>query len=370
MLLITKTKVKPPAVKTIKTVADKVYHCSDISLVYGVELEIENLNPEIHPDTFLVSNMTRHEDNSLRNNGWEFVTQPMKLRELEYTLRLFFERGGFSKNNYSERCSTHVHCNTTDMTLDQIQGLLAVYLVYESLLFQWVGADRDKNIFCVPLRETTLTMSMIQEGDLDSWQHKWEKWEKYTALNLKPLFTQGTIEFRHMPGTCDVDAIILWCNLIGKMFAYAKRNSFKDIITALTSLNSSSRYAELTQDIFGEYAHLFMNRPEFTIYLEEGVLNLKYGLVKQQKIASKPSLTNEDVIRLMEQNAQFVRNMQRRNEARGQVRPAANIRDRVILNNWPSPRNDGAVDVFGFNAPAEPPRQVVADTTNQGDPEF
>jgi hypothetical protein len=104
------------------------------------------------------------------------------------------------------------------------------------------------------------------------------KWRKYTALNLLPLYTQGTIEFRHMPGTCDLNFILQWCEIISSMFKYARNHEFKDVVAMLLDLNTSSAYATFMQNIFQGNLYDVLAVGPFREYLEEGVINMKVML--------------------------------------------------------------------------------------------
>lgn len=248
------------------------------SLLYGVELEIENAPLWGEWEGYGYS---FKEDHSLRNHGIELITQPMTISVLNYCLEKFFERSKVTDRNYSERCSVHVHANCRDMSLDQVSVVALLYQVFEVLLFQFIGADRNKNIFCVPWYETTLTHSVINQ--LKAGDHgQLKKWQKYTALNLLPLYKYGTIEFRHMAGTHDLKFIIDWCNLIGCLFAYAKEHTLEQTREWIIDLNTTSAYRDTLQTVFGQWADL-LRKPGFEILLEEGVLNMKYSLMEKKK---------------------------------------------------------------------------------------
>jgi hypothetical protein len=249
---------------------------ADPDLMYGVELEIENLNPEVSKGDFCVAGTVFHEDGSLRNNGGEYVTKPMKLRELQYVLNQFFRKNQFNEDNYSERCSVHVHANVGDMEWEQVKTLILVYQVFERSLFSFIGGERDKNIFCVPLYDTQLTQNLIDRKGSDV-AGKWKSWEKYTALNLLPIFSQTTIEFRHMGGTCDLNRIMLWCNIIGCLFAFAKRESFEEASKYFLSLNTTSAYKEAVFRVFGEWSYVLLSLPTHEQDMEDGVLTAKYA---------------------------------------------------------------------------------------------
>lgn len=271
--------VKAPYVLKKLLVAPEIG--SDPSLLYGVELEIENCNPD-DPRSHRVPGMEYHADGSLRNFGAEFVTQPMKMRELSYVLQQFFMKNNFNADNYSERCSVHVHCNVGDLTVEQLSTVLLLYQVYERSLFAFVGGERDKNIFCVPWYDTRLTHRIFSSFDRGILS-RLRDWEKYTALNLLPIYTQGTIEFRHMPGTPDVAFILKWCDIIGQMFAYARKNTLSELLNTIITLNSSSRYHALTYDVFGEHADMLLMNIEH--HMERGVIDVKYSMMATQKAA-------------------------------------------------------------------------------------
>lgn len=253
---------------------------ADPSLIYGVELEIEGLDG-IFQDR-CVSGISAHEDGSLRNSGYEYITAPMCHRELMYVLNQFFLKNKFRDANYSERCSTHVHANVQDLTPEQVKTILVVYMVFERLLFSWIQGDRYNNIFCVPLHETRATFDVVVNGDVNDWVGRWKNWEKYTAINLLPMFSLGTIEFRHMGGTCDLERINTWTTIIGKMFAWARTHSLDETINVLKVLNTTSQYQAILTQIFGEVAPALRNNT-FIQDMEAGVLMLKYGCSNSKK---------------------------------------------------------------------------------------
>lgn len=280
-------KINPPVPYGVKSLLHLPQIGADPSLIYGLELEIENMGHLANPKDACVPGFSYHEDGSLRNNGAEYVSSPMRMRELSHCLHEFFSKNKLTENNYSERCSVHVHTNVTDLTLDQLRTLVFVYVVFEKVLFSFIGNERDKNIFCVPLYDTTMLQQLLNK---DFFNHKMAKWEKYTALNFLPIFKspvnengQGSIEWRHMAGTCDEQYILLWCNLIGKMFAYARTHEWEPTLKFFLELNTSSAYKEAMMEVFQELSTCLEQTPAFVENLEEGVLRVKYSLSQKQE---------------------------------------------------------------------------------------
>lgn len=241
------------------------------SLLYGVELEIENV-PD-WPD-MVVPGINSVADGSLRNNGREFITQPMTYSNLAYCLNSFFTKNKLTKDNYSERCSIHVHTNCLDMTMDQIKTVLFLYQMCEKVLYSWVDPERFDNIFCVPWSQTNITYQSLSEKVDPT---TWKTWRKYTGLNLLPLYEHGTIEWRHMSGHNDVPKLLQWCQLIGAIYTYALTHSLSEVREQLLELNTNSQYQTMLERVFKEHASLFYTMPTYTQDLEDGVLNLKYA---------------------------------------------------------------------------------------------
>ena len=288
--------------------SDKGYTTTDLpvsspDLVVGLELEIESWDGDNEYRGFEFK-----EDNSLRGNSIEAVTRPTKVKYLHHLLTGFFDHNKITESNYSERCGTHVHMNVSDLTEDQLATFCMLYQVCERLLFTYVGDDRDKNIFCVPWEQAGISYDLLH--NLRTRRVDFGRsWRKYTALNLVPITSFGSVEFRHLPGTCDVPYIMGWINLIGCMYNYAKSRSYTDTQKTVIDLNTSSAYNAFITDIFGEYTSLFTvdNLHE---QLEIGVINVKLMSISDLKPKSKiktpaekynlayiDDLVNEDMLR-------------------------------------------------------------------------
>jgi hypothetical protein len=254
----------------------------------GVELEIENCNEEWCTAGFKVV-----PDGSLRNSGLEFVSSPMTYSNMVYALDTFYDRNKPQvrwseiypeeydiSSNYSDRTSIHVHTNVGDLTIKQLQTLCLLYEVFENLLFAFVGNDRDKNIFCVPWQETTLSYSVIPKLVTDPGSIR--NWQKYTALNLLPIMSQGSVEWRHLHGTSNRDQIYTWLRLIGHMYAYVLSCEFDKTADVFKALNTSSAYDKMLDEVYkGDADRLRV--PNYRVLLEEGVLAMKFALMEPAK---------------------------------------------------------------------------------------
>jgi hypothetical protein len=273
--------IEKPEPAVVKKLLISLPNCANPDLIYGMELEIENL-PRNDVE-YLVPRMSCVRDDSLRNHGKEFLTVPMRYRELSYTLDQFFKKNDFfNNNNYSERCSIHVHANCTDITQEELRTILMLYQVFERVLYNFVGNERDKNIFCVPWYDTTLNYDisnkLLNKDGLLYLRH----WQKYTGLNLLSLFQKGTIEFRQLHGTNNLKKILDWLNIIGCLFRFAKQNTSKDVENILLELNTTSKFAEITRAVFGEYTEA-LQVDNYKEALESGVITMKYSIASKKE---------------------------------------------------------------------------------------
>ena len=131
---------------------DKKLYKEDSTLVsnehaVGVELELENIRyfrrEEKYPDIFQFWNAV--EDGSLRQ-GTEFIfSEPYKAANISRALEVMDEFLKVYKYNgkpakISDRCSVHVHLDVRDMTSEDLNNLVLVYMFFERVLFKVVDA--------------------------------------------------------------------------------------------------------------------------------------------------------------------------------------------------------------------------------------
>ena len=174
----------------------------------GIELELEGFTQEatveatrrVHPDWTIVP------DGSLRNGGVEFITTGGLGGE---RLAGAIERiqAALEVVNYdaSWRCSTHMHVNMLDFTVNQVVRFVLAYTACEPVLFEFCGAYRKSSNFCTPVLDSLPFHRKIMSrmwDDAVARRHPVSMCNKYVALNLLPLFPDqrgralGTVEFR------------------------------------------------------------------------------------------------------------------------------------------------------------------------------
>jgi len=251
------------------------------ALVVGFELETEECGrlPSSFASKADSMNIGVERDGSLRGNAYEFISRPMQSQHALAAIGDFIEWAGFTEENYSDRCSVHVHVNCTDMEMEQISNVALLYTIAEEILFEYVGGHRDSNIYCIPWSQCRSHFDLIQNF-LTRPDFQLKKWNKYTALNLLPLSSIGTIEFRQMHGTADMEKITRWVNIIGAMFKWAKEVELKDLIGEIKTLNTTSQYETFFNRLVG--SQLVYN-DTYRAKLEAGVISAKYSLISANR---------------------------------------------------------------------------------------
>jgi hypothetical protein len=271
-----------PKVYKPKTIAAA---CSGADQVVGVEIEVERCAHSMdHYQINLSKAWEVKTDGSLRGNAFEYITRPMSLGHTIPELATFYATTGFTQQNFTDRTSIHVHANVTDMTVNQVSTLFMVYSVLEELLFEFVnkykwpdkwGASRDTNLYSVPWNQCRVNKQVVRNLLSDP-SFVPRNWHKYTALNLAPIRTLGTVEWRHMHGSADMEKITKWLNIIGSIMDYSKKNEFKDVQGTINGLNDTSAYRQFFTAVLQEHLPF---EDHYTTKLASGVVNAKYALI-------------------------------------------------------------------------------------------
>ncbi len=217
----------------------------DKNTYLGIEVEVENIRRWDNDCPY----WSITDDGSLRNNGREFISLPIRAWRVEQALTQL-QKELNPDVDFSERTSVHIHMNVRTLTLAQLEAMILTYLVFERTLFRYVGHKRDESIFCVPIHSTTLGYNLyelIYDKQLSI------DWFKYTALNLIPVMEKGTVEFRHMYGTLDKNVLMPWINMLLGLKVYALRNSPEYIKNRILELNTTSQFRMFGEEVFGIY---------------------------------------------------------------------------------------------------------------------
>jgi hypothetical protein len=197
----------------------------DNNIGIGVEIELENIVYFSHTPGYpgIFNLWQAVEDGSLRS-GTEFIFDgPLKGINITDALDVMGDfLGAYLRDGkppkVTDRCSVHIHLDVSDMDKDQLNNLVAIYYLVERVLFQYVDPIRSKNNYCRPLTDSTFKYVfkklLKNDNDYDLIYLVKQLCEKYSALNVLPISTFGSAEFRHHQGTTNMKDVLNWINII------------------------------------------------------------------------------------------------------------------------------------------------------------
>jgi hypothetical protein len=180
--------------------------------------------------------------------------------------------------------------------LEELEKFLILYLIFERSLYR-VSGDRWHNNFCVPLYNYPINVKemlhSLSKGEF------YNSWFKYYGLNLSPIFGGesskiGTIEFRHLIGTKDINHILLWVNLITSLKIAAKRMNIVQLKQRIIDMNNTSDYNTLVEEVFRSHSTVIKEQPTFKDDVEMCITQLKYCmLIKDINISIEIPIINQ-----------------------------------------------------------------------------
>ncbi len=269
----------------IKKTYPTKYNINNDTLI-GIEVEVENIlcRADCAP-------IWKHkEDGSLRNYGVEYISQPIQAQYIPSVL--FYLHRKLKRENvplYTPRTSIHVHINVQDMSFKQIQAFTILYLCFESLLYEYAGKNRNKSIFCVPLSHAGYVKFLMdffhyKDNRNRHFMSFFYDWHKYTGFNLNPISTLGTIEFRHLSGTDDVEYISKWVSIILALKEASLVYKVEDLFKVIAELNTNSEYYIFASNIFKDSLQFFPNINTLQEIMEKDISHIKECFFQKKKI--------------------------------------------------------------------------------------
>lgn len=236
----------------------------------GLEMEVENADNNM---VTVYPAWTSRDDGSLRNNGTEYVSVPIAGRRIHFAINQFYDNIN-SDCHFSPRTSIHVHLNVLDLSIDQIAVLLLTYALFERQLYAFIGSDRDKSNFCVPMYESSYKTIKYFLNNNESWQAPQLERSRYMGLNVDAVRKFGSLEFRHLEGTKNKEKLVHWINLLFRLKIYARENTLEYVKGRINKLNSDSSYQALFNDVFSSCAW-YLNARDLQRECEAAVSSLK-----------------------------------------------------------------------------------------------
>lgn len=202
--------------------------------VVGLELEIEGTNLPHRIDDGKVWQVKP--DGSLRG-GLEYVfTAPLGSVNTKAALdqiQAAMEASG-ANLTYSYRTSTHVHVNVSNLEVEVVKAMVALFTLFEDEYINFCARTRKSNRFCLGVKDADGVVDNLRKFFIEA-RVPDEGRGKYSAINLCTLARFGTLEFRTLEGTNDWNRVFTWVRAL-----LALRKAAKDIETLEAVVNAST----------------------------------------------------------------------------------------------------------------------------------
>lgn len=196
----------------------------------GIEIEVEG---ERLPK--LGKYWKMEHDGSLRGpENIEYVLErPMSLKDARIALKYLSVQ--YNKNNSdvhdSVRAGVHVHINVQDLNIIELYNFMTLYLILEEVLVKHCGEHREGNLFCLRTGDADYLLTQLQNAAEDkNFRQLVTDQLRYSSMNVKALGTYGSLEFRAMRGTRDLELIYNWAAVLLNLREVAKQYPSPDKI--------------------------------------------------------------------------------------------------------------------------------------------
>ena len=248
----------------------------DNSTLVGIEVELERYN-EVHDD---YTYWRPEHDGSLRDGGIEFVLrQPLTGVDLEKSITELYGKILDKPFVVNQRCSTHVHIDARDMTVEHLRAMVFVYTMVERLIYDKVAPEREDSFYCTPLYNSALHRRTISTA-LDKLD--FSRCPKYSGLNLRTLNKYGSIEFRMYEGLTKSKDLTKWVKMLMRLKSGTKQyegTALKDILRLYSERTAES----VVYAVFGDMARELLEGGRYNERLKDSMRSAQDLLLLTQK---------------------------------------------------------------------------------------
>lgn len=237
-----------------KTIADLMFGGEYLKGEVGIEIEVEGRNI---PGTIGSSRNKRYwrteRDGSLRGESAEYVLkEPIPRSEVDAALTSLYTAFQANQAAFDDtgRAGVHVHVNVRDLNKDQVFAFILLYLVFERVLVQYCGKEREGNLFCLRAIDAEYLMCLIRKGILEDTLELFHTDDiRYASINLNALAKYGSLEFRGMRSPVEQEVVDTWTQLLLKVKDAS--TMYADPSTIVMGVSQAGGY-EFARSVFGD----------------------------------------------------------------------------------------------------------------------
>lgn len=223
----------------------------------GLEVELERASPMV--EGVRSSHWAAKGDGSLREDGVEFVfKKPLAGVSAVHAIDVLHKVAAANPPKLSAYCSTHLHINFLDNTLQELKHFISTYMVLEDALARYCGPTRENNAFCLTFsnaEDAVETVRDMYSKGLGVIRDRGEDRLKYCALNLFTLYRFGTLEVRLGRPMIDRTELLQWINIMLSIKKYSLgMQSVHDILVDVSSRGTDG----FIRKVLGGYADVIL----------------------------------------------------------------------------------------------------------------
>lgn len=192
--------------------------------MFGVEIEVEGQNLP----TYIDYSWRVEHDGSLRGESCEYVlTSPLSKLKTFKAIEALNKALENSKLHFSHRTSVHVHCNVSNLTRNQLINFIFISYLFDKVMARYGGREIVGNRFCLPISDAQFGINYLERlvTETKGIYIPGLQEAKYQAVNIHPVSRYGSVEFRAMRGTVDVDVLKNWIGMIEKLYNYSFKHT-------------------------------------------------------------------------------------------------------------------------------------------------
>lgn len=241
----------------------------------GVEIEME-LNSTISYQN--IDQRWRVEgDGSLRGYGYELVLNQPCNRENVPDMVDLVKKGLKEQSLHiipTIRAGVHIHLNMQEKQVEDVFKLMACYYLMETALTRFCGEGREGNLFCLRGRDATYAIEQATEAyqSKDLYRLRTQSL-RYASLNVQSLFNYGSVEFRGLGTTADLENITVWCEILCRLkdYALSQESAWNNILDI-----SGQGGRRWMTNIFGPELMKHLDYPDLEWDIIQDVRNAQY----------------------------------------------------------------------------------------------
>ncbi len=216
---------------------------------FGIEIECEGKMLTPINNTY----WRTEDDGSLRGvypeSRCEYVLKkPLKFKAaLVAVQHLLNQQREDVEFKFSFRTSVHVHVNVSDMEWEEYLAFCYTWLLCEAPLMEYCGESRKANRFCLRADDcegvVDILLRLINDG---TFMNVNENEVRYAALNVGATRKYGSLEFRGMRGTVDLEVLKVWLTTLGNMREYTKGKTILEVYKDISEVGNKAFLEKVT----------------------------------------------------------------------------------------------------------------------------